>query len=210
MSNINKGDFVIVPRNYAVSIFGNYGRFDNYENASMIVPSKEMGEEENTLLFICDRTDRTITLAVPVFEFVSYDISVTDKETTDIEEFEKSRYVKCSEDVPYYKLKELIAVNTAAAESLQTLRHILCLLFILGISTYTVSASLMKMEYRTVLSILVAEWVVLFPALLLVSQKLTAKRAHRKWENIIKQFHALQKKYNFFYYMFPERRTCEK
>lgn len=200
MSGISKGDFVLVPREYAESALSNY-RMCKVPGKDVIIvtPENEGGREDNTLLFVDSCTDKTVTLAVPVFEGLDYDFILVNKRAVNLNSFKKSGYKKCNADVPTMKLRELKSLDKRKA-ILWSMVFLLAVFALAAVVTVITVKSCFHLGNKAVACIIVAELAVLFPLSLWIQKKIIINSYIRKRIEIIQRFHSIQKEYRFFYY----------
>lgn len=200
MSGISKGDFVLVPREYAESALSNY-RMCKVPGKDVIIvtPENEGGREDNTLLFIDSCTDRTVVLAVPVFEGLDYNFILVNKRAVSLDSFEKSGYKKCNADIPTMKLRGLKSLDKRKT----ILRFIVFLLAVFALAavvTVITVKSCFHLGNVAAACIIAVELAVLFPLSLWLQKKIIINSYIQKRTEIIQQFHSIQKEYRFFYY----------
>lgn len=203
MNDIKKGDFIVVTREFAESVIDEYGRVPMKSKCAVAVARQDGVDkkmEANTLLYVCDRTDGSITLAVPMFEGLEKDsfLLLCDG-TTNIDAFEDSAYVKITDKMPFGRLHKLYAAPEVSA--IQLSRPLLYIFIASGLAALLVTACILKMDPESVL-IYLAVTMVASGAILSVIQRavIFTNYIDREYNRITGPFFELQKRYNFFYY----------
>lgn len=200
MSGISKGDFVLVPREYAESALNNY-RMCKVPGKDVIIvtPENEGGKEDSTLLFVDSCTDKTVVLAVPVFEGLDYNFTLVNKRAVSLDSLERSGYKKCNADIPTMKLRELKSLDKRKT-ILRSIVFLLAVFALAAVVTVITVKSCFHLGNGAVACITAAELAFLFPLSLWLQKKIIINSYIQKRTEIIQRFHSIQKEYRFFYY----------
>lgn len=206
MNRISKGDLILVPRKYAESVIPDYnGSFTKNMGVRTMACAAgiDKGAEDNTLLYIRELTDHFTTIAIPILEVSESDslLSLCSKAVRN-DEFEKSGYIKITDDVPIDELRELhYGISFGLMIKEMQLRPLFaCALAASGIAAAAVIEFVLKPDI--VNAVLYFAIAVLFAYLILsVSQRLmSGSYIDHRHDMMVIPFYKLQKKYNFFYY----------
>lgn len=203
MSSIGKGDFVLVPREYAETVFREYREVPmDGKGAKALACSAgiEKGNEDYTLLCVCERTDDTVTLAVPMFEDIEHDyFLVLCEGSTKLDAFEKSGYIKVTDKIPFEGLNELYAHPTVSAVQLS--RHLMLAWIAAGLIVFGMATFIFKINILETLVCTAVTMTAVYAFLSIIQRKVIFKNyIEKEYSRLMDTFLDLQKKYNFFYY----------
>lgn len=203
MSSIGKGDFVLVPREYAETVIHEYREVPmNSKGAKTLAcpAGIEKGNEDYTLLCVCERTDDTVTLAVPMFEDIEYDsFLVLCEGSTELDAFEKSGYIKVTDKIPFEGLNELYA--HPAVSAVQLSRHLMLAWIAAGLIVFGMATFIFKINILETLVCTAVTMTAVYAFLSVIQRKVIFKNyIEKEYSRLMDTFLDLQKEYNFFYY----------